>query len=209
MGQKVTMYTLDEVTWSTNPEEPLQLLSRQEEGRSQLQAKVQAVPKEKTPVAARAESIIGLVEDEPFGADDEELKEDEVDDIEIDVELDDLDEEDDIPVKGKALASGSKKAFSKEVFVEELKKIPLTPKPGASPLKVVAPSKEKEKPGREISTKVDKTKVAKGKVEQKTSQSKPVKSSSTSAKKIEAPQKGKAVNVKVSPSKGKSPKKKG
>lgn len=255
-GHKVTLYSLDEVTWSSNPDEPLQLQSRQEEGRLQLQVKVQAVPKEKPPVATRGGLLDDeLAEDEPFEDDDEELVEDEVD-LDVDLEDEDEDEDEDrLPVKGKPGSSASKKI---DVVKEEVKKVSAVSKPVAMAL--FAPSddqelsakskKEKKVSGKNISAKVDKssaekekekkseavvqtppkkkapekkaaavkvmsvtshpkTKAAKGHTKAKLSNSKPAKQNPSSSKKIEAPQKGKAVNVKVSPSKGKSPGKKG
>jgi hypothetical protein len=254
MGQRVTVYSLDEVTWSTNPDEPLLLLSRQEDGRLQLQAKVQAVPREKSPVVARGDSLNGLGDDEPFVEEEEdvELKEDEIDDIEIDdIDLDDDDELlPKVPTKGKIAPSGLQKSVSRELVKQQAKKVSVVSSPPAktpvAPSEESIPVKQKKVPAKESAPKVNKSKelkttqadsktplknkiaekkitplkvvpaaqvpkakAAKGKAEQNMSRTKPAKRSSSSAKKIEAPQKGKAVKVKVSPSKGKSPRKKG
>jgi len=243
-GHKVTLYSLDEVTWSSNPDEPLQLQSRQEEGRLQLQVKVQSVPKEKhSGVAGGNLRRSDLGEDEPFEAEDDDLKEDV---IEVDVHIEELDEdEDEIPVKEKG---GSSPRKEKEIVNEGGKGAPVAsikaPKSSIVTLEEkVLPAKEKREKeekvsGKAVSPKTEtanlakknqtaskkasekkvvpakvvpvvkspKAKAAKVKGESNT---KPAKKSPSSAKKIEAPQKGKTVNVKVSPGKGKSPGKKG
>jgi hypothetical protein len=252
-GHKVTLYSLDEVTWSSNPDEPLQLQSRQEEGRLQLQVKVQAAPKEKHSNATRVGSSNDEFDEEKsFEESDDELKEED-----IDGDLDDLDDDEDeddlLPVKVKGGSSAPEKTGipKKEVKTGSVMSKSSSKAPDVSSEDTkVAPREKKEKEkkalDKEISIKADisngtkktkaasktsttskvmekkvalvkvvpatptpKAKAAKGKAETSVSTSKPIKKSPSSAKKIEAPQKGKAVKVKVSPSKGKSPGRKG
>ena len=236
-SQKITLYSIDEVTWSSNPEEPLNILTRQEEGRLQLQVKVQSVPKEKTPAAAappRANLLGGNPEgDEPEEdeLEEDELGEDDLDDIELNDELDE--EEDESPVvkdklkpiispKEGELFVAIKPEKKAQKIVTEVKEAMVT-KTGKGPLSKILALKQEKKAevsakgqvkGQEQEKKVipitpppavqePKAKAAKGKV----ALSKPVKKSAAPSKKIEAPQKGKTAMVKVSPSKGKLPKK--
>jgi hypothetical protein len=104
-GATMTLYSLDGYTWSSDPEEPNRILNRLEEGRLQLQERVQrgskasAPPKQASHTPKNAASAPSAkssrFHDDVKGMDDERSEEEE-DLSDLDLDIDDVDEDEEI-----------------------------------------------------------------------------------------------------------------